>query len=54
MALIIVGFTPMKLTGGVATKAETKSMTAEEVVGYLLEGRGSMFCASRFPGSYSS
>src|SRR5215470_10662197 len=37
---MIVGFTPMKLTRGVTTMAETKRMTAEEVVGYLIEGEG--------------
>jgi hypothetical protein len=30
---MIVGFTPMKLTKGVATMAETERMTAEQVVG---------------------
>jgi transposase-like protein len=40
VALIIVGFTPMKLTKGGTTMAETKRMTAEQVVGYLLEGEG--------------
>jgi hypothetical protein len=37
---MIVGFTPMKLTKGVATMAETKRMTAEQVVSYLLEEDG--------------
>jgi len=37
---MIVGFTPMKLTRGVTTMAETKRMTTEEVVGYLIEGEG--------------
>jgi putative transposase len=37
---MIVGFTPMKLTRGVTTMAETKRMTTEQVVGYLLEGEG--------------
>src|SRR5215831_12921058 len=37
---MIGGFTPMKLTRGVTTMAETKRMTAEEVVGYLIEGEG--------------
>jgi transposase-like protein len=37
---MIVGFTPMKLTRGVTTMAETKRMTIEEVVGYLIEGEG--------------
>src|SRR6266496_2179207 len=37
---MIVGFTPMKLTRGVTTMAETKRMTSEQVVGYLLEGEG--------------
>src|SRR5262249_57583422 len=37
---MIVGFTPMKLTRGVTTMAETKRMTCEQVVGYLLEGEG--------------
>jgi hypothetical protein len=37
---MIVGFTPMKLTKGVATMAETKRMTAEQVVSYLLEEEG--------------
>jgi putative transposase len=40
VALMIVGFTPMKLTKGVATMAETKRMTAEQVVSYLLEEDG--------------
>jgi hypothetical protein len=34
--------------------AETKRMTTEEVVGYLLEGECSTSCASRLPGSCSS
>jgi len=50
---MIVGFTPMKLTRGVTTMAETKSMTAEQVVGYLLEGDGLDLRVSRFPGSCS-
>jgi hypothetical protein len=33
--------------------AETKRMTAEQVVGYLLEGEGLDFCASRWRGSCS-
>src|SRR5215470_19431110 len=37
---MIVGFTPMKLTRGVATMAERERMTAEQVVGYLIEGEG--------------
>jgi transposase-like protein len=40
VALIIVGFTPMKLTRGVTTMAEMKRMTAEQVVSYLLEAEG--------------
>src|SRR5262245_6521814 len=40
VALMIVGFTPMKLTRGVTTMAERKRMTTEEVVGYLIEGEG--------------
>jgi len=40
VALMIVGFTPMMLTKGVATMAEAKRMTAEQVVGYLLEEDG--------------
>src|SRR5437870_5825546 len=37
---MIVGFTPMKLTKGDATMAETKRMTVEQVVSYLLEEDG--------------
>jgi putative transposase len=37
---MIVGFTPMKFDEGSTTMAETKRMTAEQVVGYLLEGEG--------------
>jgi hypothetical protein len=37
---MIVGFTPTKLTKGVATMAETKRVTAEQVVSYLLEEEG--------------
>jgi transposase-like protein len=37
---MIVGFTPMKLTRGVTTMAGRKRMTAEEAVGYLIEGEG--------------
>jgi putative transposase len=37
---MIVGFTPMKFDEGSATMAEAKRMTAEQVVGYLLEGDG--------------
>ena len=34
-------------TGGVTTMAETKRMTADEVVSYLLEGEGPTSCPSR-------
>jgi hypothetical protein len=37
---MIVGFTPMKLTRGVTTMAETKRMTVEEVVGTCSRARG--------------
>jgi transposase-like protein len=37
---MIVGFTPMKFDEGSTTMAEGKRMTAEQVVGYLLEGEG--------------
>jgi hydrogenase-4 membrane subunit HyfE len=40
VALIIVRFTPIKLTRGVTTMAETNRMTVEQAVGYLLEGDG--------------
>jgi len=38
----------------VTTMAERKRMTTEEVVGYLLEARVWIFCASRSRGSCSS
>jgi hypothetical protein len=41
-ALRLVGFTPMKFDEGSTTMAETKRMTAEQVVRYLLEDEGGL------------
>jgi hypothetical protein len=39
-ALRLVGFMPMKFDGRVTAMAETKRMTAEQVVSFLLEEEG--------------